>query len=106
MNILFVSSEVEPFSKTGGLADVSGALPRALHSLGHDVRIVTPQYRDIDVKFGISSANVIPTNGLSIDFLTTGRKNYTDVARTASSLSSPEGAEGGRLSPFSFCPQR
>ncbi|MBS4028149.1 MAG: glycogen synthase GlgA [Ignavibacteriales bacterium] len=50
MNILFVSSEVEPFSKTGGLADVSGALPKALQALGHDVRVVTPQYRNVDVK--------------------------------------------------------
>ncbi len=44
LNVLFVSSEVEPFSKTGGLADVSGALPKALKSLGHDVRVATPFY--------------------------------------------------------------
>jgi starch synthase len=50
MNILFVTSETEPFSKTGGLADVSGSLPKALKALGHDVRIVTPQYRNVDVK--------------------------------------------------------
>lgn len=53
MNILFVSSEVEPFSKTGGLADVSGALPKALKAFGHDVRVVTPQYRNVDVKKNI-----------------------------------------------------
>ena len=45
LNILFVSSEVVPFSKTGGLADVSGSLPRALASLGCDVRVVTPLYK-------------------------------------------------------------
>ncbi len=44
-NVLFVSSEVVPFSKTGGLADVSGSLPRALAELGCDVRVVTPLYR-------------------------------------------------------------
>ncbi|MBZ0233711.1 MAG: glycogen/starch synthase, partial [Deltaproteobacteria bacterium] len=39
MNILYVSSEVVPFVKTGGLADVSEALPRALRAQGHDVRV-------------------------------------------------------------------
>ena len=44
MNILFVSSEVAPFAKSGGLGDVAGALPRQLHALGHDVRVVLPMY--------------------------------------------------------------
>jgi starch synthase len=45
MRILMVASEVVPFSKTGGLADVTGALPRALVHLGHEVGVVTPLYR-------------------------------------------------------------
>jgi len=45
MKVLFLSSEVVPFSKTGGLADVCGALPRALRALGHDVAVLTPAYR-------------------------------------------------------------
>lgn len=44
MNILFVSSEVAPFAKTGGLGDVCAALPKALRALGHDVRVVVPMY--------------------------------------------------------------
>ena len=44
LSILFVTSEVVPFAKTGGLADVSSALPLALTELGHDVRIVVPKY--------------------------------------------------------------
>ena len=44
LKILFVSSEVVPFAKSGGLADVSGALPAALRELGMDVRIVMPLY--------------------------------------------------------------
>jgi starch synthase len=44
MNVLFVSSEVAPFAKSGGLGDVSAALPRQLHAVGHDVRIVMPMY--------------------------------------------------------------
>ncbi|XXY86015.1 glycogen synthase [Sorangium sp. So ce296] len=45
MKILFVVSECVPFSKTGGLADVAGALPIALAAAGHDVRVVMPAYR-------------------------------------------------------------
>jgi starch synthase len=47
MNVLFVSAEVTPLLKTGGLADVAGALPPALRRLGHDARIVMPRYRQI-----------------------------------------------------------
>jgi starch synthase len=45
MHIAFVASECVPFSKTGGLADVVGALPRALASLGHQVSVYVPRYR-------------------------------------------------------------
>ena len=48
MNILFLSSEVAPFAKTGGLGDVSAALPRALHRKGHDVRVFMPMYSRIE----------------------------------------------------------
>ncbi|HWO57962.1 MAG TPA: glycogen synthase GlgA [bacterium] len=44
MRILFATSEVVPFSKTGGLADVAGALPEAIAQLGHEVRVVSPFY--------------------------------------------------------------
>jgi starch synthase len=47
MKILMVASEAEPYSKTGGLADVIGALPRALVRLGHEVSVVTPLYRSV-----------------------------------------------------------
>ncbi len=48
MNIVFVSSEVAPYAKTGGLGDVVGALPRYLRKLGHDVRVFMPLYASID----------------------------------------------------------
>ena len=48
MKILFLSPEVSPWSKTGGLADVAGALPRALAALGHQLMVVTPLHRSID----------------------------------------------------------
>jgi starch synthase len=45
MHIVFAASECVPFSKTGGLADVVGALPRALASLGHQVTVYVPRHR-------------------------------------------------------------
>ena len=50
MRILFVASEGLPFSKTGGLADVIEALPKALVGQGHDVAVVLPRYRNNQVK--------------------------------------------------------
>jgi starch synthase len=50
MKILIASAEVVPFAKTGGLADVAGALPKALRELGHDVRVIMPLYKQIDRK--------------------------------------------------------
>jgi starch synthase len=44
LNILLAATEVVPYAKTGGLADVAGALPKALARLGHKVRIVMPRY--------------------------------------------------------------
>ncbi|HKL12956.1 MAG TPA: glycogen synthase GlgA [Halanaerobiales bacterium] len=51
LKILFVSPEVSPFIKTGGLADVAGALPRELKKRGHDVRVVLPEYKKIPDRF-------------------------------------------------------
>lgn len=50
LKILFVSSEVYPFAQTGGLGDVSGALPYFIKKQGHDVRIVTPRYHTTNKK--------------------------------------------------------
>ena len=51
MKILLASSEVHPYSKTGGLADMVGALGKALARAGHEVRIVTPMYRGLRENF-------------------------------------------------------
>ncbi len=48
MNVLFVASEMEPFAKTGGLADVIGVLPKRLSDLGLDVRVVMPLYKEAE----------------------------------------------------------
>ena len=51
MRVLFATSEVMPFSKTGGLADVSNALPRVLADLGVEVHIFSPLYARVKDKF-------------------------------------------------------
>jgi starch synthase len=50
VSILMVGSEALPFSKTGGLADVLGALPLALGKLGHRVTVMTPRYRGVQAE--------------------------------------------------------
>ena len=53
MRILFCASESAPYAKTGGLADVIGALPKALQEKGNDVRVIMPYYKKIkDKKIG------------------------------------------------------
>src|SRR6185295_117270 len=51
MRILLASSEVHPYSKTGGLADMVGALAKALARAGHEVVLMTPLYAGIREKF-------------------------------------------------------
>jgi starch synthase len=66
MRILMVASEAAPFAKTGGLADVLGALPRALTQLGHQVDVVMPRYRGITAGVGIGRMTVA-LGGLAAD---------------------------------------
>ena len=48
MKVLFLTSEADPFIKTGGLADVAGSLPKELAKKGIDIRVVMPLYSSID----------------------------------------------------------
>jgi len=59
LKALFVSPEVEPFVKVGGLADMVGALPKDLAKLGHDVRVVCPAYGSVK-RFGEWKAHDAP----------------------------------------------
>ena len=59
LKVLFVASEVAPFRKTGGLADVAGALPRALKRRGIDVRIVMPLYANMTGSVGVGLAGTL-----------------------------------------------
>ncbi len=58
MRILMVASEATPFAKTGGLADVVGALPRALSRLGHSIDLVLPRYRGVTAGESIGRVHV------------------------------------------------
>ena len=51
MKVLYCTSEAEPFIKTGGLADVAGSLPLALHEKGVDIRVVLPLYSVVKDKY-------------------------------------------------------
>jgi len=60
MRILFVASEGLPFSKTGGLADVVEALPKALVARGHEVAVVLPRYRGTRVNIVVIPSLTVP----------------------------------------------
>jgi starch synthase len=86
VKILIASSEVAPFSKTGGLADVCRSLPGALHRLGHDVRVITPAYRcvfenglDLDqtgISFDVPIGNKVISGHLLEGYLEDGVPIY------------------------------
>ena len=67
LRILMLSAEMTPFAKTGGLADVVGALPKALRDLGHDIRVCLPRYGFVDkARFALKpalKAFTVPMNG-------------------------------------------
>jgi starch synthase len=59
LRVFFLSPEVVPFAKTGGLADVAGSLPAALKKLGVDVRVGLPYYRTVKEQ-GLSTKTILP----------------------------------------------
>ena len=68
MRILFVASEGLPFSKTGGLADVVEALPKALAAQGHEVAVVLPRYRGTEAIAVVIPSLTIPMGGARLRF--------------------------------------
>ncbi len=84
MKLFFVASEMVPFAKTGGLADVAGALPEALMRRGIEVRVCIPCYRTVREGFGDLREAV---KGLKVAF--GGERLAADVLETRTSQGVP-----------------
>jgi starch synthase len=98
LRIMVVASEGVPFVKTGGLADVIGALPRALRRLGHDVRVFLPRYSSIDpVRWQLETV----ATGLCVPM--DQSTEPVDVLRAPAAPATASGSDGpGRDVPFYF----
>lgn len=76
LKIAHVASEVHPFSKTGGLADVTRSLPKALARLGHEVIVVTPLYGQIIDKKKYKLKKIASDVSIKIDKENTVKVNF------------------------------
>ena len=76
MNVLVAASEVVGFAKTGGLADVAGALPRALARRGHRCTIFLPLYRTVPEPVASAGGKLCVVNG---PFYRNSRTRVADV---------------------------
>ena len=97
MNILLAASEVVPYAKTGGLADVAGALPKALARLGHRVRVCMPRYNIERINQNLEA---LP-GALAVPFNFTTRDTAVNVDRSGEVpvyfIDAPEYFSRGRL---------
>jgi starch synthase len=82
VKILMAASEVVPFAKTGGLADVAGAIPKYLCDLGHDIRIIMPYYKIIKEKGFPAEPMEIPLSFRIHSYVTQGSLYQTRLPGT------------------------
>jgi starch synthase len=99
MKIVFVCSEVFPYAKTGGLADVCAALPAALEKLGHEVVVIMPRYRGIKAERSASSCADMSVMGRHIRVYFIRNREYFERAFL---YGGPRGDYPDNLSRFSF----
>jgi len=100
LRILFVTSEMAPFSKTGGLGDVSGALPRQLLAAGEDVRVLVPWYGRPDLARLRHRATLhLPFSGDGVEILSLADRpqwlflRHPDFERAGTPYQNPEGED-------------
>ena len=86
MRILYAASEANPFAKSGGLADVAGALPKALVKDGVDARVIMPLYGDLKFRDKLEYVTnySVPvgwrtSDNLSSNFSSSGRLRFVPV---------------------------
>jgi hypothetical protein len=107
MDVVFVASEAVPFAKTGGLADVAGALPRALEHQGHRVAVFLPGYRrakaaglelvdtgltvrvPVGARLVMGSILISPATSTATACMATGLSIMTTIRRGSSSSTGP-----------------
>ncbi|MDR2173919.1 MAG: glycogen/starch synthase, partial [Burkholderiales bacterium] len=103
-SILFATSEMAPWVKTGGLGDVAAALPAALHHAGHDIRVLLPFYPALRKAF--PKAEVIaelpalapalpPSRLLAADATAFSLQAHTPLTLSPRGRGCPEGAGEG-----------
>ncbi|MFA5008182.1 MAG: glycogen/starch synthase [Candidatus Omnitrophota bacterium] len=97
MKIALCSSEVFPYAKTGGLADVTGALPLALAKLGHEVKVFMPLYKKIKPKVMFNDYGLTKEGKVEFYFI----KNDNYFMRDAL-YGTPQGDYPDNLERFSF----
>ena len=78
--ILFVTSEVHPLIKTGGLADVAGSLPIAISELGQDIHIIIPKYHGIKLTEEPQYRSTVRVNNRDVNIFETPGKTVSTVA--------------------------
>ncbi len=82
LHVAFVTPEMAPFVKTGGLADISGALPKALVRLGHRVTVLLPRYGSVPFppgEYAGSAAVAVDGAGRQADFFRTRTEAGVEV---------------------------
>jgi len=80
VKILLAASEVVPYAKTGGLADVAGALPGQFSALGHDVRLIMPRYQEVRQPLTLLKSDLSVELGgerISFDLFEDSSQGYT-----------------------------
>ena len=97
MKILWVTSEATPYAKTGGLADVSGALPEALAKRGHQVTVFMPFYRQQMGKLNLKFDERLDLIGVPTGS-STGRASTTGTA--GNTTTTPSGSRSSAAPPW------